>query len=143
LLSGGGSRSRRRELRGREWKTAVWFSTLSCGPTPGGGNVGISLLLRDSQGAVGREGNLFLVFHAFHRPVISTALGRRRQRNRGGTSDSVLQSRSNLAFAVVILRAHSVSLICIACCSKPAKVMFCFKCFAASGMACSFSCGVW
>src|ERR1039458_9181510 len=78
----------------------------------------------------------------FPLPVISTALLWRLHRNLGGSSDSVLQSRSNFAFTVVILRAHSVSLICIARCSKSAKLMFCFKCFAASGMACNFSCGV-
>jgi hypothetical protein len=142
LLFGRGSRGRRRVLRGGAWETAFWFSTLPRGATPGGGNVGISSLLRDSQGAVGRGGNLFLVFHAFHRPVISTALVRRRHRNRGGTRDSVLQSRNNFALVVVIFRAHSVSLICIARCSKSAKLMFFFKCFAASGMACSFSYGV-
>src|SRR5579863_1484059 len=41
--------------------------------TPGGGNVGISRRLRDFQGAVERGGKLLLLFHAFHRPVISTA----------------------------------------------------------------------
>jgi hypothetical protein len=136
------SRIRRRELRWGVWQTAVWFSTLPNGATPGGGNVGISPSLRDFQGAVERGGNLFVVFHAFHRPVISTALMRRLHKNLGGTSDSVLQSRSNLALAVVILRAHSVSLICIARCSKSAKLMFCFKYFAASSMAFSFSYGV-
>lgn len=142
MLFGRGTRSGRRERRGGVWETALWFSTLSRGATPGGGNVGISPSLRDLQGAVGRGGNLFVVFHAFHHPVISTALLWRLHRNLGGSSDSVLQSRSNFAFTVVILRAHSVSLICIARCSKSAKLMFCFKCFAASGMACSFSCGV-
>lgn len=41
---------------------------------PGGGNVGISRFLRDSQGTVGSVENLLLVFHAFHGPAISTAL---------------------------------------------------------------------
>jgi hypothetical protein len=41
---------------------------------PGGGNVGISRFLRDSQGTVESVGNPFLVFHAFHGPGISTAL---------------------------------------------------------------------
>ena len=136
------SRTRRRELRWGVWQTAVWFSTLPSGATPGGGNVGISPPLRDFQGAGGRGGNLFVVSHAFHRPVISTALSRRLHGNRGGTGDSALQSRSNLALAVVILRAHSVSLIGIARCSKSVKLMFCFKYFAASGMAFSFSYGV-
>jgi hypothetical protein len=67
------SRIRRRALRGGVGETAVWFSTLPRGAMPGGGNVGISPL-RDFQGAGGRGGNLFLVSHAFHRPVISTAL---------------------------------------------------------------------
>lgn len=40
------------------------------------GNVGISPPLRDFQGAVGRVGNLSLVFHAIHSSVISTALRR-------------------------------------------------------------------
>jgi hypothetical protein len=41
---------------------------------PGGGNVGISRVLRDFQGTVGSVGNLLPVFHAFHGPGISTAL---------------------------------------------------------------------
>jgi hypothetical protein len=68
------SRIRRSALRGGVGETAVWFSTLPCGAAPGGGNVGISPFLRDFQGAGGRGGNLFVVSHAFHRPVISTAL---------------------------------------------------------------------
>ena len=43
----------------------------------GGGNVGISRFLRDFQGAVESVENLFLVFHAFHGPGISTAPVRR------------------------------------------------------------------
>ena len=39
----------------------------------GCGNVGISRCRRDFQGAVGRVENCRLVFHPFHRPVISTA----------------------------------------------------------------------
>jgi hypothetical protein len=74
LLFGGESRIRRRALRGGVGETAVWFSTLPCGAALGGGNVGILPPLRDFQGAGGRGGNLFVVFHAFHRPVISTAL---------------------------------------------------------------------
>jgi hypothetical protein len=49
-----------------EVKTAV--AKLGCG------NVGISRCLRDSQGAVERVGKLFLLFHSFHGPGISTAL---------------------------------------------------------------------
>ena len=142
MLFGRDNRSRFRELRGGEWKTSLWFSTLPRGATPGGGNVGISPSLRDFQGAVGRGGNLFVVFHAFHRPIISTAPLWRLHRYLGGTSDSVLQSRSNFALTVVILRAHSVSLICIARCSRSAKLMFCFRCFAASGIAFNLSYGV-
>ena len=39
----------------------------------GCGNVGISRFRRDSQGAVGRVGSLFLAFHAFHSSAISIA----------------------------------------------------------------------
>ncbi len=41
----------------------------------GGGNVEISRFLRDFQGTVERVGQLFLLFHAFHGPGISTAPG--------------------------------------------------------------------
>ena len=41
---------------------------------PGCGNVGISRLWRDSQGAGGRGEKLLLLFHAFHGPGISIAL---------------------------------------------------------------------
>ncbi len=139
---GGESRVHRCELRVGKWETVVWFSTFPYGATLGGGNVGISLPLRDFQGAGGSGGNLFLVFPAFHGPVISTALLRPLHRYRGATGDSVLQSRSSRALEVAILRAHSVSLICIARYSNSAKLRFCFKCLAASGMDFNFSYGV-
>src|SRR5579863_4975630 len=44
---------------------------------PGGGNVEISRFLRDFQGTVERVGKLFLLFHSFHGPGISTALCQR------------------------------------------------------------------
>ena len=74
---------------------------------PGGGNVGISRFLRDFQGAVEGVGKLFLLFHSFHGPGISTA----RYRNGGGTGDCILHCRSNRDLALLILRAYSVSLI--------------------------------
>jgi len=40
---------------------------------PGCGNVGISRLLRDSQGAVEREGKLLVLFLSFHGTAISIA----------------------------------------------------------------------
>ena len=81
----------------------------------GGGNVGISPLLRDFQGAVGSGENLGLVFHAFHGPGISTALrGAWPHWNLGGTGDSILHWRSSCALAAVIFRAEAVSLICSA-----------------------------
>lgn len=43
-------------------------------PRPGCGKVGISPGLRDFQGTVGGVGSLLLAFHAFHGPVISTAV---------------------------------------------------------------------
>ena len=66
-----------------------------------------------SKGLVGSVGNLLLVFHAFHRPGISTAL--RLYGNRGGTGDSILHWRNNRVLAELIFRAHSVSFICCAC----------------------------
>jgi hypothetical protein len=54
--------------------------------------------------------NLILVFHAFHRPAISTG-PRPRYRNLGGTGDCALHCRSSFALAALIRRAHSVSLI--------------------------------
>lgn len=68
------NRIHRREPRVGKWETCFWFSTFPSGAKPGCGNVEISRCWRDFQGAVGRVGNLFLVFHAFHGPGISTAL---------------------------------------------------------------------
>jgi hypothetical protein len=76
----------RRLRRVEKWETWFWFSTFPSGASWGGGNVGISPLLRDFQGAVGSVGNRSLVFHAFHDPGISTALRARwYQQNGGGT----------------------------------------------------------
>ena len=65
---------------------------------PGCGNVEISRLLRDFQGAVERVGKLLLLFHAFHGPGISTG-PRLRYRNRGGTGDCTLHCRSSRPLA--------------------------------------------
>lgn len=109
----------------------------------GCGNVGISRGWRDFQGAVERGGNRPPVFHAFHDPVISTAVSpSRHQSNRGGTGDSLLHWRNSFALAATILLAHSVSLIAAACRSNCAKPMLSFKCEAAFGRDFSFSYGV-
>jgi hypothetical protein len=71
---GEGNRSRRRLHRVGKWETVFWFSSFARGASLGGGNVEISRCVRDFQGAVGKGGNLVLVFHSFHRPGISTAL---------------------------------------------------------------------
>lgn len=104
---------------------------------PGGGNVEISRFLRDFQGTVERVGKLFLLFHAFHGPGISTALG---QRNFG--NDGVWHCRSNLALAALIRRAHAVSLMASARFSSSGKLNPGFKNRSASGSDCSFSNGV-
>ena len=57
-----------------KWETCFWFSTVPPSRRRSCGNVGISLVLRDFQGVVGRGGILLLDFHAFHHSVISTAL---------------------------------------------------------------------
>lgn len=133
----------RREPRVGKWETCFWFSTFPSGAKPGCGNVEISRCWRDFQGAVGRVGNLLLVFHAFHGPVISTALlPGGLQPNRGGTGDSILHCRNSFAFAAPILMAHSVSLIAIACRSNCANPMFGFRYWMASGSDFSFSYGV-
>jgi hypothetical protein len=136
-------RIHRREPRVGKWETCSWFSTFPSGAKPGCGNVGISRRSRDFQGAVGRVENLLLVFHAFHGPVISTALLLGEfQRNRGGTGDSILHCRNSFTFAAPILRAHSVSLVAIACRSNCANPMFGFRYWMASGSDFSFSYGV-
>src|SRR6266436_5915215 len=88
----------------------------------GGGNVEIRRGWPDFQGTVERGGNLGLVFHAFHGPAISTALGRCSYRNRGGGSgDSILETRSSLALAELIFPANSVSLMVFASRSSDSK----------------------
>ena len=85
----------------------------------GCGNVGISLPLRDFQEAVERVEKRPLVFHSFHRLVISTALCRfAAQRNRGGNGDSTLHARNSFVLAAPIFFAHSVSLSLAACLSS-------------------------
>ena len=132
-----------------KWETCFWFSTFPSGAKLGCGNVGISRRLRDSQGAVVSVGKLPLLCHAFHGPVISTALSpwfataqldprgkfnfySNSPRTRslylfGGTGDSTLQRRNNCPFAAPIFWAHSVSLICRAVCSNCAKLRLGFK----------------
>lgn len=89
----------------------------------GCGNVAISRFLRDSQGAGGRMENLPLVFQAFHGPAISTVFRLLAvQWKRGGTGDSLLHWRSKFIFARLIFRAHSVSLMALACLSNRAKL---------------------
>src|ERR1700688_403950 len=97
----------------------------------GCGNVEISRCLRDFQGTVGRGGKLLLLFHAFHGPIISTALSFSPYAVFCATGDSVLQRLSNCPLAAVILRAHSVSLIFNAASSSRAKLIFGFKYFSA------------
>ena len=63
-----------RRPRVGKWETCFWFSTFPSAVCLSCGNVGISRLLRDFQGTVGRVQNLQLVLHAFHRPGISTDL---------------------------------------------------------------------
>ena len=89
---------------------------------PGCGNVGISRFLRDFQGTVERVGKLFLLFHSFHGPGISTA-PQLCYRNRGGSGDWTLHCRSSRDLAAFIWRAHSVSLIAIASRSSCVKLM--------------------
>jgi hypothetical protein len=85
----------------------------------------------------------FLVFHAFHGSVISTAPSPGCiQTNRGGTGDSLLHFRSSFVFAPTILLAQSVSLIAAACRSNCAKLTFSFRYVAASGSDFNFSYGV-
>ena len=87
----------------------------------GGGNVGISRHLRDSQGAVGRVGKLLLLFHSFQGPGISTAL-RSRYRIRSGSGDCTLHCPSSRHLAAFIRRAHSVSLSARASRSSSARL---------------------
>ena len=105
---------------------------------PGCGNVGISRFLRDFQGAVERVGKLFLLFHSFHGPGISTA----RYRNGGGTGGCALHCRSNRALALLILRAHSVSLSASASRSSSPRLTPGLRCCSARSSDFSFSQGV-
>src|SRR5258708_3950032 len=109
---------------------------------PGCGNVGISRLLRDFQGAVERGEKLLLLFHAFHGPDISIGLRARSHTVSRVSGDSLLQRRSNATLAAVIFRAHSVSLIFSATWSSRAKLMPSLKYFSASGKLFHFSYGV-
>ena len=128
-----------------KWETWFWFSTFPSGAMPGCGNVGISRLLRDSQGAVESGEKLLLLFHAFHGPGISIAFPAFPARPHvvpRASGDSLLQRRSNATRAAVIFRAHSVSLIFCATWSSRAKLMPSFKYFSASGKLFHFSNGV-
>ena len=106
------------------------------------GNVGISRLLRDFQGAVERGEKLLLLFHAFHGPGISIAFPARPQAVSRASGDSLLQRRSSATLAAVIFRAHSVSLIFCATWSRRAKLMPAFTYVSASGKLFHFSYGV-
>ena len=125
-------------LRVGKWETWFWFSTFPSGAMPGCGNVGISRLWRDFQGAVERGEKLLWLFHAFHGPGISIALPAPQCVPRAST-DSLLQRRSNATLAAVIFRAHSVSLIFCATASSRAKLIPSFKYFSASGKLFHFS----
>ena len=121
-----------------KWKTWFWFSTFPSGAKAGCGNVGISRCGRDFQGPVGRVGNLLSVFHSFHGPVISTALGRL-QTKRGGIGDSDLHRRNSLALAALNFLAQSVSLIAAAKASNCWKLIPGLRYLAASGSDFTFS----
>ena len=110
-----------------KWETWFRFSTFPSGAMPGCGNVGISRLWRDSQGAVESGEKLLLLFHAFHGPGISIALPVRPHAVSRASGDSLLQRLSNATLAALIFRAHSVSLIVFAIASRRAKLMPSFK----------------
>jgi len=80
VLGRGQKENRNRSRLGRpgKWETGLWFSSFPRGASRGGGNVRIWRAAPDSQGAGERVGNLGLVFHSFHGPVISTAGNRSR-----------------------------------------------------------------
>ena len=125
-----------------KWETCFWFSTFPSGATPGCGNVGISRLWRDFQGAVESGEKLILLFHAFHGPGISIAFHARSHVVSRASGDSLLQRRNSATLAVRIFRAHSVSLIVFAVASSRAKLMPSFKYCFASGKLFHFSYGV-
>ena len=102
-------------------KPVFGFSTFPGGARRGGGNVKISPVLRDFQRAGGSMENLWLVFHTFHRSVISTA-PRLPYRKGGGSGDCTLHRRNSRDLAAPILRAYSVSLMASASRSSSAKL---------------------
>src|ERR1700747_3145180 len=124
--------SRRREPRVGKWETWFWFSTFPSGAKPGCGNVGISRCWRDFQGTGGRGEKLLLLFHAFHRPVISTALFPAHT-ILGAAGDSILQRRNNTCLAAAIFRAASVSLSFCDSRSSCVQLTFGFRYFSAAG----------
>src|SRR5258708_35913731 len=132
-------RRRGRGAGGGKGETWVWFSTFPGAGRASCGNVGISRGWRDFQGAVGRVGNLPLVFHSFHGPGISTALFLldcfRHRTVHFGPRD--LASNANLAFCICC--AASVSLRRRACCPSISVVMPGFKCCSHFGSETSFS----
>ena len=132
----------RRGSRVGKWETWFRFSTFPYAARLSCGNVEISRGWRDFQGAVGRVGNLVLVFHSFHRPGISTALlllGSVRNRT---IHLAPRDFASNASLAFCICCAASVSLLRIACCCSIGAVMPGFKCCSHFGSETSFSYGV-
>ena len=91
------------------------------------GNVEISRGWRDFQGAVGRVENLGLVFHAFHRPGISTAVFLLRSIRHHPAHWGPRDFASNASLAICICCAASVSLLRIACCCSIGAAMPGFK----------------
>ena len=107
----------------------------------GGGNVEISPFLRDFQGTVESVENLFLVFHAFHGPGISTAPAPLAERRRNGRR--VWHCRSSLRLG----RAHPASAFGVAHGQRlsspvPAKLSPGFRHCSAPASDFSFSNGV-
>jgi len=130
-----GNRRFSRGSRGEPWETWFWFSTVPRASRASCGNVEISRRWRDFQGAVGKVENLLLVFHAFHRSVISTAFSGLDHRPRR-------HWRSSASLAFCIRAAASVSLMRRASRSSIAAVIPSFRCFCQSGSETSFSYGV-
>ena len=128
---------RRRKPRVGKWETCLWFSTFPSGAQPGCVECGISRGGRDFQGTVERVEKRFLLFHAFHGPVISIALPDLLFQPLGGDVDSILHRRNSCILPAAIFRAHSVSLIFCAVWSSCAKPRFGFK--YCSGFASDFS----
>src|SRR5436309_1678994 len=103
--------------RWKEWESCFGFSTLSTGPA-----------FPQSPDHLA-AGAIFEM-----RTLRSYILG--------GTGDSILHCRRSCALAVVILRAHSVSLIFRAICSNCAKLTLGFKYVSTFSNPCNFSYGV-